>query len=638
MTIRSKVLTAFCVPTVVTLVVSVVTLWTLTQSQDATDRVRQTELVIDDANQLIKSAVDTETAVRGFVIVRAEPFLDPYTRGNSAFITMAAQLEGLLTGDSLEAARMQQAVRLHQRWIDETGAPEIAATRAGDPLTATRIVQEDRGKALVDQLRAVVDDLIGTEQNLLRARIAESDVLSGVARSVLIGGFAFLVLLELAIGYRLSRGLSESARAVTQAARQLAGGDTTVRAQVRSRDEIGDLTVTVNRMADRLVEATQTERASKEALRDAVRDYSEFATRVAAGDLTTTVTTDGAQDLDDLSRHLNGMVRGLADIAGEVRAGVQRIGTSTAEILAAVSQHTVSASQQSAALTQTSTTVDEIRAASEQTARAARTVAEQATDSVQVSDEGTRAVETITRAMEDIRDRVETMARDILALSQQTLQIGEITATVNDLADQSNILALNASIEAAKAGEEGRGFAVVASEVRNLAEQSKAATSQVRRILGDVQRATTAAVLATEQGTKVVERGLELSGRAGDRIRSLAETILDASHAAQQIAASANQQSIGIEQIAQALQEMSDSAAQFVAGSRQSQEAAEDLNALAQDLAALTDRYRLSEDDHGAAELRRHRGTAHGDLLGRGPGAPSGDDPAPARTGAGASD
>ena len=98
------------------------------------------------------------------------------------------------------------------------------------------------------------------------------------------------------------------------------------------------------------------------------------------------------------------------------------------------------------------------------------------------------------------------IAEHILALSEQTQQIGEIIAAVNDLADQSNLLALNAAIEASRAGEQGRGFAVVAHEIRSLAEQSKAATAQVRTILSDIQRATNAAVMATEQGTKGAPR------------------------------------------------------------------------------------------------------------------------------------
>ena len=84
----------------------------------------------------------------------------------------------------------------------------------------------------------------------------------------------------------------------------------------------------------------------------------------------------------------------------------------------------------------------------------------------------------------------------------------EATNLINDISDQINLLSLNASIEAARAGEQGKGFAVVAQEIRSLAEQSKQATAQVRDILSDVQKATAAAVMATEQGSKAVDAGV----------------------------------------------------------------------------------------------------------------------------------
>jgi glucokinase-like ROK family protein len=148
--------------------------------------------------------------------------------------------------------------------------------------------------------------------------------------------------------------------------------------------------------------------------------------------------------------------------------------------------------------------------------------------------------------------------------------------------------------EAAKAGEHGKGFAVVATEVRNLAEQSKQATQQVRGILGDIQKATTAAVLATEQGTKVVEQGLTLTEQANAGIGNLVATIQEAAQAAQVIAASAHQQSTGLDQIAQAMKDVNEGTTQFVASAQQSQRAAEDLNDLAGRLSSVTDQYQVS--------------------------------------------
>ncbi|HEX3690402.1 MAG TPA: methyl-accepting chemotaxis protein [Solirubrobacteraceae bacterium] len=342
-----------------------------------------------------------------------------------------------------------------------------------------------------------------------------------------------------------------------------------------------------------LEHSAETERASKERLQAAVRDYTAFAGRVADGDLTATVAANDSPELAQLAESLNTMVSGLAEISREIQAGVHEIGDSTAEILSTVSRHTDSAGEQSAAISQTSATVNELRAAADDTAQRARDVARQASDSVAVSDEGTAAVAAIAEAMEEIRARVDAIAQEILTLSERTQQIGAITATVNDLADQSNLLALNASIEAARAGEHGKGFAVVAEQVRRLSEQSKGATAQVEAILTDVRDATAGAVAASEQGTKVVDNGLSLTGRAGQGIQSLADTIREASGAAEQIAASAHQQSVGMDQIAEAMTNIDDGTAQFLEGAQQSQRVAGDLNELSGKLAALTDRYRV---------------------------------------------
>lgn len=344
---------------------------------------------------------------------------------------------------------------------------------------------------------------------------------------------------------------------------------------------------------NQLAEAADAERRSREALQSAVGDYSQFAARVAAGDLTAAVAANGIVDFHDLSESLNTMVLGLAEISGEIQHGVHDMEASSAEILEAVSRQTDSAAQQSAAIQETSTTLNELRRAAEEAAQRATDVAAGAKDSVAVSDEATRAVETIARAMDEIRDRVNGLAASILELSERTQQIGEVTATVNGLADRSNLLALNAGIEAARAGEHGRGFAVVASEVRNLAEQSKDATAQVETILADIRDATSTAVQASKEGTKVVELGLELTGRAGEGIRSLTDTIRKSAHAAEQIAASAQQQSGGIEQIAQAMSNVNEETLQFLEGAHQSQQVAQDLTGLSGKLAAVTERYRV---------------------------------------------
>src|SRR6185437_1160742 len=136
-----------------------------------------------------------------------------------------------------------------------------------------------------------------------------------------------------------------------------------------------------------------------------------------------------------------------------------------------------------------------------------------------------------------LKERVEATAANILMLAEQAQAIGEIIATVNDIAEQTNLLALNAAIEASRAGAHGRGFAVVAGEVKALADQSKKATTQVRQILGEIQKATNTAVLSTEDVTKGVAAAITTGNQSGETVQALSDTLASAAQVTMQIVA-----------------------------------------------------------------------------------------------------
>ena len=175
---------------------------------------------------------------------------------------------------------------------------------------------------------------------------------------------------------------------------------------------------------------------------------------------------------------------------------------------------------------------------------------------------------------------MESIAKTIVSLSEQSQNIGGIIASVTDIADQSNLLAVNASIEAAKAGEQGKGFAVVAQEIRSLAEQSKQATVEIRRILNEVQKSTNMAVMVTEQGTKQVAALSKQVSQAGETIRTLEQASSEGAQASAQIVASAGQQAAGMVQIRQAMANIQGATQQNLASTKQAERAAQDLNAL----------------------------------------------------------
>ncbi len=340
-----------------------------------------------------------------------------------------------------------------------------------------------------------------------------------------------------------------------------------------------------------------SEKEQREYLEGTVKEYVEYMEAVEQGHLALRMDLgeDGRENdlLLVLGHTLNRTTATVQGMIRQIREAANDLNSAAAEILAATTQQASGASEQSAAVSQTTTTVDELKTIAEQSVGRAQEVAEASQRTVEVSRAGRQAVEETIAGMGEIKARVEGIAENILRLSEQTQQVGEIIATVDDIAVQSNVLALNASVEAARAGEYGKGFAVVAVEVRNLAEQSKQATEQVRVILSDIQRATNATVMATEEGTKGVEEGMRLAAQAGEAIEQLAGVIEESAQAAVQMVAGGRQQAAGVEQVAVAMQNISQATVQGLASTRQTEKAAQELNDLARRLAEMVEQYNL---------------------------------------------
>ncbi len=281
-------------------------------------------------------------------------------------------------------------------------------------------------------------------------------------------------------------------------------------------------------------------------------------------------------------------------INSQLRDAINQISSSSAEILATTSQLASGASETAIAVSETTATSEEVKQTSQISSEKARSVAESAHKAASVSQEGKTAVSQNIEAIKRIKEQTEMVAESIVKLSEQTRAIGEITLTVNDLAEQSNLLAVNAAIEAAKAGEHGKGFTVVANEIRSLAEQSKQATIQVRKLLNDIQRTASATVMATDQVTKAVDSGVKQAISAGESINKLADTISESSQAATQVSVSSQQQFVGINQIGSAMENIKQATQQNAAGIKQAEKAAQNLNELGRELRTL-----VEETDQG---------------------------------------
>jgi methyl-accepting chemotaxis protein len=317
-----------------------------------------------------------------------------------------------------------------------------------------------------------------------------------------------------------------------------------------------------------------------------------FAERVGEGDLSGTLEARGKDEIGRLGRTLNRMVAGLADLARTNRAATADLNAAAAEIRASAQEQAASVEEQFAAVKETAATVDEITHSGAQIGKRAGEVIATAQSTAQTSRAGLRAVADTARAMDAIREQAEAVAGNIVALSEKTQAIGDIITTVNDISERTHLLALNAAIEAAAAGESGRSFAVVASEMKLLADQAKAATGQVRTILGEIQRGINTSVMLTEEAVKRAATGKARSDTTQRTIEEITARVEESVQTFQQIVASTNQQQLGIEQVMGALQNIRQASQQTAAGTREVEAASANLTELAQALMALAERYR----------------------------------------------
>ena len=317
----------------------------------------------------------------------------------------------------------------------------------------------------------------------------------------------------------------------------------------------------------------------------------QVAERISKGDLSVKVTP--RSDKDALGKALALMSENLKEQIVEIGEGVNVLAASTTEIITSISQLASTATETASSISETATTVEEVKQGAEVTSQKAKEVSEKATKMSRISVEGTNATANSVSGMEKITEQMNMINEMVEQLEEQSQTIGDITFSVNNLAEQSNLLALNAAIEAAKAEEHGIGFTVVAEEIRTLSDQSKQATSQVRKILQEIRESINSVMVTTVDGGKLVEDGMKLTTLSGNSIKSLSESVTEAANTAVQIAASSQQQLEGIDQVVTAMENIRESSVQSATSTQQTADSVKELQGLGTKLEELMKQYKL---------------------------------------------
>lgn len=284
-----------------------------------------------------------------------------------------------------------------------------------------------------------------------------------------------------------------------------------------------------------------------------------------------------------------------------IRKIVGQLASLSEELLEASASHAEDACKQASAVSASAATATDLSQAAAEAAKHAQRVGDSVGRTADIGRIGRKAVEESIAALGQVREKTEASAVNIAALAEPALSISEIVACVNDIAEQTHLLALNAAMEAARAGEHGRGFSVVTAEIRSLAEQSKNATAEIRKILGEILKRTDSAVASMEGVTKSVADAVQVSAQAGETIRTLSETLVEVSQAATLIAAGSEHQATATVQMKQATTQIDEIARQQLQAAQRLQDAAQDLSALAVELSGLAGASPEGDDDRRLA-------------------------------------
>jgi methyl-accepting chemotaxis protein len=569
--VGTKIGAGFGITLLIFVIVGVVSYQSVQKQIEDTGWVRHTNEVIASLTQTFSGMQDAETGQRGYIITGDESYLAPHAAGIAQSLAHHKDLLALVNDSPRQSARAEDLGALLARKVAEM-QEALDARRKQDFASAQTVVMSGRGKRTMDEIRALVETMAQEENNLLKARVTAADNAATFAIWTIVGGTILALVLAGLAGLMITRNVAGPMRTLTLAADRITVGDLTANIDVGDReDEVGALSRAFQRMVDSL------------------RGMAGVAERIADGDLRATLTPQSAQDA--VGHALVKMIANLRTQIGSMVEGATVLGSAATEIVASTAQLASSASESAAAVSETTTTVEEIRQTAQMASQKARAVSDTAQKAVHVANSGRKSTEDSAAGMGRIRSQMDSIGESMMRLSEQTQAIGQIIATVEDLAAQSNLLAVNAAIEAAKAGEQGKGFSVVAQEVKSLAEQSRGATDRVRAILSDIQKATTAAVMATEQGSKAVEAGSRQAELAGDAIQALAGTVSEAAQAATQIAASSQQQLVGMDQVAGAMENIKQASTQNVASARQLENAARNLSELGNRLKSVAENY-----------------------------------------------
>ncbi len=455
--IPTKLLIAFALLIVVTIIMAAMTMFQLFRIGTAEERLDAVWQVNTSFTQYERAFNQRREAVLFYLITGDRGAVSYVTRARESMAALTSALNGM-KDDAHLPARLEQAVgeaiALSQKYDTAFVTPQLQLMRHHQTVTEARVIE------VTKEPEKIVGEFNMAQQNVQGILADEiSDAATAVTSAIeqtkmtLILGVSVLFVSALGLAFMLARLIARPITVMTDTMSELADGNLDVSVSGGDRrDEIGSMAAAVL-----VFQENARERVKLHAL-------EEEKQRVEA---------ERQRKLTELTKKFSGEAE---ELSGSVQSALQIVLSSVGTLLANAAQTGQQAQDVSAGAVEASANIQTVASAS----------TELTASISEISNQISRAASVSRQAVED----AEATNTRVTSLSSAAEQVGQVVTLIQDIAEQTNLLALNATIEAARAGEAGKGFAVVASEVKNLANQTARATDEIKSKIDEIQNET----------------------------------------------------------------------------------------------------------------------------------------------------